>query len=110
MTFIVLPHGQGNTLERPFDDGFWIDSLVRKLQETDNNGMRLGKDRQTTYDNHRYTDGLDYWLRTNFVKNPDTFQLTNEVQESILESGLFEIRQEESGKPGKNPEWIYLLV
>jgi len=109
MTFIVLPHGKGNTLDRPHDDGFWIDSLIRKLQATDGNGMRLGKDRQTTYDNHRYTDGLDYWLRSNFVKSPGTFQLSNDVVENILASGLFEIRQEVSGKSGKNPEWIYLL-
>ncbi len=109
MTFINLPHGQGNTAERQHDDGFWVGSLVRELRKYENNGMRLGKYRQATYENHRYPDGVDFWLRSNFVKSPGTFQLSNDVQENILATGLFEIRQEESSQPGRNPEWIFLL-
>ena len=40
---------------------------------------------------HTKPHSLDYWLRTNYARTPDTKQATNDVIDQLVESGLFEV-------------------
>jgi hypothetical protein len=40
---------------------------------------------------HTKPHSLDYWLRTNYARTPDTKQATNDVIDQLVETGLFEI-------------------
>lgn len=40
---------------------------------------------------HTKPTSLDYWLRNNYARTPDTKQATNDVIDQLVETGLFEV-------------------
>lgn len=107
-TFIKLPYCCGNNLADE-QHGFWSDALKRYLLSKPEMGIRIGA-QQVTLDNisENNIDGLDYWLRINYVKNPSVKQAVKDVLHALEETGDFEIREINSNSKGRNPKWIFL--
>jgi hypothetical protein len=59
---------------------------------------------------HTKPNSLDYWLRTNFAKEPDTKQAVNEVIDQLVATGKFAIIYglacPDSGRPCKGLKLI----
>ena len=82
---IRLPYGGENA---QFDERELVDHLRTKLRDYIIQGQQ-----NCTLENHTKRQSLDYWLRSNFAKNPDTRQAVKDVIDDLVATGLFEINE-----------------
>lgn len=107
-TFIHLPYGQGDANKGKHSDGFWTDALKRHLKTLPDKGFPIGG-RLCLLLELPEKESLDYWLRDRYARYPDIRQSVADVQNDLIATGDFVIKQVENGKRGRNPEWIYLV-
>ena len=80
---IRLPHGGRNA---QFDEQELVHHLRTGLRDYIIQGQK-----NCRLENHKKKQSLDYWLRSNFAKNPDTKQAVNDVVDDLVATGLFEV-------------------
>ena len=80
---IKLPHGGPRAQVEEMD-------LVRHIKGSFRDYIIQGQQNCSLAD-HTKPHSLDYWLRTNYARTPDTKQATNDVIDQLVETGLFEI-------------------
>ena len=94
---IILPHGGPGARFDPSE-------LVQHIKSSSRDYIIQGQ-QECVLPEHTKPHSLDYWLRTNFAKTPDTKQATNDVIDQLVETGLFEVGQKlhcpDSGRPCK---------
>jgi hypothetical protein len=82
-TFIDLPYGGKGA-------GFLVSELVAHIQRSGRDYIIQGQQKCTLAD-HTKPRSLDVWLRTRFTARQDTKQACNEVVDSLVATGLFEV-------------------
>ncbi len=80
MATIRLPFGQNS---------FSTEELKNYIQKSGRDYIIQGQ-QKCTIANHTKPNSLDYWLRENYARNPDTKQAENEVISDLVQTGEFE--------------------
>ena len=102
-----MPHRQ---IELPYAPGCSFNSwnLYDHIQNQYQGSLLVGKDR-ATFENHRYPQGFDYWLRQHYSGNRrDVMQASNEVIMALIDTGCFSTRPQENNLPGRNPTYLFI--
>lgn len=85
-TFVGLPHG-GHAAQ------FRVGQLVDHIQQSGRDYIIIGQI-DCSFSDHPRRRSLDYWLRANFARNKETKQAVNAVLSQLIDTGLFELRDD----------------
>jgi type II secretory pathway component PulJ len=81
--FIELPHGGPGA-------GFPLSALADHIRSTGRDYIIQGQQRCTLAE-HTKLNSLDYWLRQNCTERKDTRQAVNQVLDTLVATGHFEV-------------------
>jgi hypothetical protein len=79
---ISLPYGGSGAT-------FQVGTLIQHLKESGRRYIIQGQ-AECRFSTHRKPQSLDFWLRRNFARNPDTKQAVNDVIHQLVSTGFFE--------------------
>jgi hypothetical protein len=99
--FIKLPYGGR-------DAGFYVVDLIAHIPSTGRDYIIQGQ-QQVSLENHTKPNSFDVWLREGYTSRKNTKQAVNQVVESLIATGQFEIAKLSCPDSGRHCKALRLV-
>lgn len=78
------------TIWLPYGKNSFSTAELKKFIQNSGRAYIIQGQQKCSLSNHTKPQSLDYWIRVNYARNPDTKQAVNEVIADLVKTGEFE--------------------